>query len=50
MLSVKASMPHGSILGPPFLFTYIKDFSDNLLSTVKLFADDTSLFFAYLLK
>ena len=45
-LPVKACVPHGSILGPLFLFIYINDSSDNLLSTLKLFADDTSLFSA----
>ena len=37
-------MPLGSIFGPLFLLIYIDDLSDNLLSTVKLFTNDPSLF------
>ena len=43
-LPVKADVPQGYILGPPFFLIYINDLSDDLVSTVKLFADDTSLF------
>ena len=39
-------MPQGSIFGPLFFLIYINDLLDNLLSTVKLFADDKSLFYA----
>ena len=44
--SVNAGVPQGFILGRLFFLISISDLSSNLLSTVKLFADDTSLYSA----
>ena len=41
---MKADIPKGSILGSLLFLIYIYDLPDNLTSTVKFFADDTSLF------
>ena len=43
-LPVRARVSQGSILGPLFFLNYIDDLSIDIKSTVKLFADDTSLF------
>ena len=44
--SVKASVSQGSILEPVFFLVCINGACSNLLTDVKLFADDTSLFSA----
>ena len=43
-LLVKAGVPQGSILADLFLLIDINDLSNDMISTVKLFADDISLF------
>ena len=44
MIVVKAGVLQRSIFGPLFFLVYINDLLVNIKSTVKLFADDTSLF------
>ena len=40
-INVHAGVPQKFILGPLLFLTYVQDLSDNLISNVKLFADDT---------
>ena len=42
--NIEAGVPQGSILGPLLFFICINDLSDDLSTTAKLFAGDTSLF------
>ena len=41
---VIAGAPQGSILGPLLFIVYINDLPNELKSSTKIFADDTSLF------
>ena len=42
--TVDSGVPQGTVLGPPLFILYINDISDNISSSIKLFADDCLLY------
>ena len=44
MATITSGIPQGSVLGPMLFLIYVNDFPEEVLSTLKLFADDTKLY------
>ena len=46
LMSVKAGVPQGSVLGPLLYLVYVNDIAESPLSLIRLFADDSSLIYS----
>ena len=44
MATITSGIPQGSVLGPMLFLIYVNDLPEEVLSTFKLFADDTKLY------
>ena len=42
---VLSGVPHGSVLGPCLFLKYIKDMPDSIKGNIRLFANDTIMYF-----
>ena len=41
---VNAGVPHSSVLGPTLFLLYINDLTDNVISNIAIYADDTTFY------
>ena len=41
---VKSGVPQGTVLGPLMFLVYINDINENIISSIRLFADDCVIY------